>query len=454
MIFAKISKVTKMKMKILSKIFSAVVVLAFLATPVFADLSISGDELTLQPSSGVLHGKVVRIYTTVRNQGDIDLIGTVKFFVDGAQIATDQPVSVKAGSIPDEVFINWTAIAGSHKVAAQIFPSEAEGDNPANNYVEQNFFVDADTDLDGTGNSIDIDDDNDGLNDVDEESLGTNPRKSDTDGDGVGDKSDVFPLDPTEWADSDRDSIGDNADLDDDNDGLPDTAEEQIGTDPLNPDTDGDGLELCNDLLDKFPLEKLECADRDGDGCGDNSDDDPNDAEVCTDCDSDGLANSLDPDDDNDGHPDDEDAFECDATEFLDSDRDGLGDNADPNDKNQGPVPVFAGDRVVIVNKEVIFDASKSSDADGDVVTFVWDFGDGEISENARSTHIYTKIGEYILKLKITDNSGESRVREAIIIVENSPLLEQMLLGLMILLLIIFILIFWRTVQHRKKRKT
>jgi hypothetical protein len=42
--------------------------------------------------------------------------------------------------------------------------------------------------------------------------------------------------------DFDLDSVGDACDDDDDNDGLVDTAEESLGTDPLDPDTDDDGL--------------------------------------------------------------------------------------------------------------------------------------------------------------------------------------------------------------------
>jgi hypothetical protein len=53
--------------------------------------------------------------------------------------------------------------------------------------------------------------------------------------------ADAFPLDATEWLDSDTDGIGNNADLDDDNDGLTDMQESELGTDPLSRDTDGDG---------------------------------------------------------------------------------------------------------------------------------------------------------------------------------------------------------------------
>jgi hypothetical protein len=492
-------------MKTLPKITTFVVALLLASVSAFAafdnDLSIAGDELVIQPNSGVVAGKIIKFYTTVRNNGDKDLIGTVKFFVNGQQVATDQPVSVKQGSIPDEVFVNWVAVAGNHKVSAQIYPYETEGDNTANNYVEKNLFVDMDTDGDGVGDSVDVDDDNDGVKDTDEEGQGTNPKKYDTDNDGVNDGKDVFPLDSTETTDTDGDGIGDNADDDDDNDGLPDAAEAKLGTDPLKPDTDGDGV---NDLQDAFPLDPKEWKDSDGDGVGDNSDAFPNNPKESADCDNDGIGNNADTDDDNDGVLDEFDAFPCDAsewqdtdgdgignnadadddndgycdiapaikgvcklnpdnspdafpldpTEWFDNDKDGLGDNADPNDNNQGPVVAFDGKRIVIVNQEVSFDASRSLDADGRVMSFAWDFGDGtKVFEGVIAPHTYKKIGEYNLKLTVTDDKGESRVKEATIVVENSHWLEAMLYWLLLLLLLLFLYIFYKTVQQRKKHK-
>src|SRR5215204_497048 len=90
-----------------------------------------------------------------------------------------------------------------------------------------------DTDLDGSGNACDADDDNDGYDDAD----------------------DAFPLDPTEWFDTDMDGIGNNADTDDDNDGQSDVDESACGSNPLDaasksPDNDGDNIPDCVDLDD------------------------------------------------------------------------------------------------------------------------------------------------------------------------------------------------------------
>jgi len=99
---------------------------------------------------------------------------------------------------------------------------------------------------------LDNDDDNDGVSDSQEKSLGTDPLKADTDGDGYNDNTDAFPVNTREWLDTDHDGIGNNADPDDDNDGWSDAQDQSHGTDPLKADTDGDGV---NDPQDAYPLD-------------------------------------------------------------------------------------------------------------------------------------------------------------------------------------------------------
>ncbi|MBW7935569.1 MAG: thrombospondin type 3 repeat-containing protein, partial [Gemmatimonadaceae bacterium] len=83
--------------------------------------------------------------------------------------------------------------------------------------------------------------------------------KSDFDGDGVDDAIDNCSLTAnSNQADSDGDGIGDACDSVDDNTADPDgdtltnAQEKTLGTDPLNPDTDGDHVP---DNLDAFPLD-------------------------------------------------------------------------------------------------------------------------------------------------------------------------------------------------------
>jgi len=73
---------------------------------------------------------------------------------------------------------------------------------------------------------------------------------TDVDGDGVTDGIDNCVTSPNaEQQDFDLDASGDACDDDDDNDGLTDVEEATIGTDPLDPDTDDDGLTDGDEVL-------------------------------------------------------------------------------------------------------------------------------------------------------------------------------------------------------------
>ena len=278
---------------------------------------------------------------------------------------------------------------------------------------------DTDTDGDGTGDNTDTDDDGDGISDSDEiadgtdpldadsdndglddgaeAQEGTDPNNPDTDGDGTLDGEDDFPLDPNENTDTDGDGIGDEADLDDDNDGIPDVDEIADGTDPLdpdsdndgsndgeerdrgtdpnNPDTDGDGT-LDGD--DDLPLDANEDTDTDGDGTGDNADTDDDDDGLS---DIDEIRDGTDPrnpDTDGDGVNDREDDFPLDASENLDTDADGIGNNQDTDDDNdgytdqvensEGTDPLDAADRPLDDDNDGIPN-SQDTDANGDGFT-------------------------------------------------------------------------------------
>jgi PKD repeat protein len=56
----------------------------------------------------------------------------------------------------------------------------------------------------------------------------------------------------------------------------------------------------------------------------------------------------------------------------------------------------------------VAFSSAGSFDLDGNVVSFVWDFGDGVSSSLPQVTHIYTSAGLYYASVTVTDNGGAS----------------------------------------------
>ncbi len=126
-----------------------------------------------------------------------------------------------------------------------------------NDYIEvqigSNAKNGADTDFDGMSdyweyiNGLDPlnndqigDPDQDGLYNIREHDLGTNPQSPDTDGDGMPDGWEaLYELDPTK----------NDADDDFDGDGLSNIEEMRLGTDPSNKDTDGDSI---NDFIERM----------------------------------------------------------------------------------------------------------------------------------------------------------------------------------------------------------
>ncbi|MDX1455177.1 MAG: S8 family serine peptidase [Gammaproteobacteria bacterium] len=52
------------------------------------------------------------------------------------------------------------------------------------------------------------------------------------------------------------------------------------------------------------------------------------------------------------------------------------------------------------------FDGSASSDSDGSIVSYAWDFGDGATASGATASHSYAADGDYTVSLTVTDDDG------------------------------------------------
>ena len=236
-----------------------------------------------------------------------------------------------------------------------------------------------DTDGDGIGNNTDADDDNDGLSDLDEVEIGTNPLNADSDGDLVGDATDNCPLvDNLLQLDTDSDGEGNACDTDDDNDGLSDLDEDAEGSDPLDPDTDGDGLSDGEEV--HATLTSPINADTDGDGLDDGAELDTHGTDpLDDDSDDDGLSdgeevNATNPTDPND--PDSDDDGVDDSTEIADgtdpndpdSDNDGLDDGVeatigtDPLDDDSDNDGLLDGEEVSALNSTDPNDSDSDDD--------------------------------------------------------------------------------------------
>ena len=277
--------------------------------------------------------------------------------------------------------------------------SDDDGDGIPDSVEEATAANGGDTDGDGIPDQRDLDSDNDGINDVDEAGYadldrdgfadgtdgdndgrvdGLSGMLSNLDGDATPDFQEVdsdndgtFDISATPLAgadtsndgriddltDGDRDGIVSVADAlpmlfgddgDPDGDGIFTSAERGLGTDPLNADSDGDGL--CDGTI----AVAMVCVDGEDAAGGQNSD-------------TDGLIDALDPDDDDDGiltadevtdsaNINDNDVDGTDGFNWVDTDADGdtILDGVEGRaDRNNNGIPAY-------------LDPSESLDPDGD----------------------------------------------------------------------------------------
>jgi hypothetical protein len=203
---------------------------------------------------------------------DSALLAVVEYdaLVDGTDVLNFGASSSIAGTSP--------VTDGTCGAAAPVIPcigaiitklADGDLDGMPDNYEAAHTCLDA-----GTADAS-VDDEPDGLTNIQEFGLGTEPCDEDTDNDGANDGPEVAagtdPLDP-----------------DSDDDGFTDGAEDTLGTDPLDADTDDDGLlDGSEPGLGTNPLD----ADTDDDGLSDG-------AEIAT------GTNPLNPDTDGDVSPD------------------------------------------------------------------------------------------------------------------------------------------------------
>lgn len=63
------------------------------------------------------------------------------------------------------------------------------------------------------------------------------------------------------------------------------------------------------------------------------------------------------------------------------------------------------------------FDASGSSDPDGAISTYRWEFGDGATGEGVTLTHTYDRSGRYSVRLTVIDDrGGEASLRQSVLV--------------------------------------
>jgi len=75
--------------------------------------------------------------------------------------------------------------------------------------------------------------------------------------------------------------------------------------------------------------------------------------------------------------------------------------------ENKLPIATATAHVLNAAGTTVAYDASGSSDPDGSIASYEWDFGDGTVAKGSTATHTYTDLGHlYQPTLIVTDNRG------------------------------------------------
>lgn len=74
---------------------------------------------------------------------------------------------------------------------------------------------------------------------------------------------------------------------------------------------------------------------------------------------------------------------------------------------NELPLASFEIEGEVLkAGQPILFDASDSSDVDGDTLTWLWDFGDGTKADSEKAEHVFQQAGNFTVRLTVADSQG------------------------------------------------
>ncbi len=84
---------------------------------------------------------------------------------------------------------------------------------------------------------------------------------------------------------------------------------------------------------------------------------------------------------------------------------------------NQAPAAAISGPTTATVGTPVSFSGAGSTDADGTIVAYAWNFGDGTSGTGATVSRTFAAAGAFTVRLTVTDNLGATGTRDQVVTV-------------------------------------
>ncbi len=91
----------------------------------------------------------------------------------------------------------------------------------------------------------------------------------------------------------------------------------------------------------------------------------------------------------------------------------------------QNPPPVASfevSNDMPPVGDMVFFNAVTSYDPNGEIVSYAWDFGDGNTGSGIETSHVYDQDLYYVVTLTVTDNDGETGIERKAVIPQTTTI--------------------------------
>jgi len=92
-----------------------------------------------------------------------------------------------------------------------------------------------------------------------------------------------------------------------------------------------------------------------------------------------------------------------------------------------------ASEKTGFINSPIRFNGSLSI-SNTEIIFYTWDFGDGNTGTGQKTTHIYSKVGNYTVKLTVMDDSGETDtdIIEVLVTFKSNPPSKPIINGSMV----------------------